>query len=81
MDDAERARRAQRREFIRSHHPDRGGDPAEFLAGLRRFDPPPSESTDVSEPKVVVIANERWPLSAVSATLRRIRRRRRTRVR
>jgi hypothetical protein len=81
MDDAERTRRAQRREFIRNHHPDRGGDPAEFLAGLRRFDPPPSEPTDGSTPPIVITANQRWPVSAVSSALRRIRRRRRPRVR
>jgi hypothetical protein len=25
------------REFVRTHHPDRGGDPEEFIAGLHRF--------------------------------------------
>ena len=33
----EELRRA-RRAFVRSHHPDRGGDPAVFAAGLRDFD-------------------------------------------
>jgi hypothetical protein len=33
---AEAARR--RREFIRDHHPDRGGDADSFIAGLRGFD-------------------------------------------
>jgi hypothetical protein len=80
MDDAERTRRAQRREFIRSHHPDRGGDPADFLAGLHRFDPPPSEPTDGSAP-IVFVAHQRWPVSAVTSALRRLRRRRRPRVR
>jgi hypothetical protein len=28
----------RRREFIRAHHPDRGGDPATFVAGLAKFD-------------------------------------------
>ena len=32
------ARRRARREFIRTHHPDRGGDPARFAAGLAEFD-------------------------------------------
>lgn len=30
----ERWRWARRREFIRTHHPDRGGDPAAFITGL-----------------------------------------------
>jgi hypothetical protein len=30
--------RAARREFIRTHHPDRGGDLDQFVAGLQRFD-------------------------------------------
>ena len=81
MDDAERTRRAQRREFIRDHHPDRGGDPAEFLAGLHRFDPPPPEPTDGPAPRIVIVADKPWPVSAVTSALRRIRRRRRPRVR
>ena len=28
----------RRREFIRAHHPDRGGDPGFFAAGMRAFD-------------------------------------------
>jgi hypothetical protein len=28
----------ERREFIRDHHPDRGGDATEFIAGLARYD-------------------------------------------
>ena len=37
MDD-EQSRRRARREFIRAHHPDRGGDPAAFAAGLADLD-------------------------------------------
>ena len=36
--------RAEFRAFVRDHHPDRGGDPEVFAAGLARFrgaDPPP----------------------------------------
>ncbi len=29
--------RAQRRAFIRDHHPDRGGHPDDFIEGLRRL--------------------------------------------
>lgn len=34
-DDA--ARRREWREFVREHHPDRGGDPEVFAAGLRAY--------------------------------------------
>lgn len=30
--------RRERRAFVREQHPDRGGDPAAFAAGLARFD-------------------------------------------
>jgi hypothetical protein len=37
-DPGEEARwRAEFRAFVREHHPDRGGDPDEFVAGLARF--------------------------------------------
>jgi hypothetical protein len=44
------AERAAFREFVRAHHPDRGGDPDTFAAGLARFGrgappAPPAEST------------------------------------
>jgi hypothetical protein len=29
--------RAEFRAFVRDHHPDRGGDPAAFVAGMARF--------------------------------------------
>lgn len=42
LDTAERGDvRAQRRAFIRGHHPDRGGDPAAFITGLAFFDAQP----------------------------------------
>lgn len=36
--EGEQSRRRVRREFIRAHHPDRGGDPAAFAAGLADLD-------------------------------------------
>lgn len=33
-------RAAARREFVRTHHPDRGGDPETFMTGLAGFDSP-----------------------------------------
>jgi hypothetical protein len=38
--------RAERRAFIRDHHPDRGGDPDEFIEGLDRLS---GSSQDPSE--------------------------------
>ena len=35
--------RAAYRAFVRDHHPDRGGDPAVFTAGLDRFRSPPAD--------------------------------------
>lgn len=52
----ERSDRARRRDFIRSHHPDRGGDPAMFITGLARLTP----SSTTAEPVVVrVVARPR----------------------
>ncbi|WP_439378480.1 hypothetical protein [Amycolatopsis lexingtonensis] len=36
--------RAAFRAFVRAHHPDVGGDPAEFAAGLARFREPADDS-------------------------------------
>jgi hypothetical protein len=33
----EEARRAEWRRFVREHHPDRGGDPEVFAAGVRAY--------------------------------------------
>ena len=38
MDDEQSLRRRARREFIRAHHPDHGGDPAAFVTGLAALD-------------------------------------------
>ena len=35
--------RAERRAFIRDHHPQRGGDPDEFIAGLHRLADSPND--------------------------------------
>ena len=61
----------RRRQFIRAHHPDRGGDAGAFIAGMRAFDteqapwrPPPS---------VVVVRRPNWPARLVIAAARRLR--------
>jgi hypothetical protein len=54
VDDQQRRRRV-RREFIRAGHPDRGGDPAAFAAGL-------AELTQVRVPPVRVALVPERPL-------------------
>ncbi|MFC3516670.1 hypothetical protein ACFORO_41345 [Amycolatopsis halotolerans] len=39
------AEKAAYRRFVRTHHPDVGGDPAEFAAGLREFRRGPRNET------------------------------------
>lgn len=67
MDDQQR----RRREFIRAHHPDRGGDPAAFTAGL-------AELTQVHVPSVRVVLVTEPPLvqGLLKGLARRISRRR-----
>lgn len=75
MDEAERDRRARRREFIRTHHPDVGGDPMAFVTGLARFDFAPFHIPYRQSVRVVILPSRRWPVTAASLALRRIRRR------
>jgi hypothetical protein len=56
MDEPER----RRREFIRTHHPDRGGNPDAFVAGLRRFDKERQLAGPELLPRVVVVAHRGW---------------------
>lgn len=49
-DDLGDQRRTERRQFIRDHHPDRGGDPEEFIAGLRKRSGP---RASLGQPPVV----------------------------
>jgi hypothetical protein len=77
--DAEKRRRVARREFIRGHHPDRGGDPDDFVAGLAALDgaetaPTPQPAPAAMPPPRVVFEDQPWPRSAVTALLRRLRR-------
>jgi hypothetical protein len=65
--------RARRREFIRSHHPDRGGDPAIFMAGLDRFDRQPGGPGGLPRPQVVVVPHQAWPMRLMAALIRRLR--------
>jgi len=78
VDDEERK---QRRAFIRAHHPDVGGDSADFIAGLARFDPPDATGPAQVQLRVYLVPDQPWPAGIVTAVLRRIRRARRSRVR
>jgi len=82
------AERAAFRAFVREHHPDRGGDPEVFTAGLTRFragsPTPPAVPLDPDDRRydapVVVVDVPPLPLRIVLAAVRTARRRARTRV-
>ena len=65
--DDERARRRARREFVRGHHPDRGGDPAVFVAGLAALDHP---RVRPARARVVVIPDRPWLVTLLTAVAR-----------
>jgi hypothetical protein len=69
-DGAEEAGR-RRREFIRAHHPDRGGDAESFIAGLRAIDAD-QEPRD-PPPRVVVAPHRPWPVRLAASAVRRFR--------
>ena len=54
MDDDQSVRRRARREFIRAHHPDNGGDPVAFVTGLAALDQFP---LGTPRARVVVVAD------------------------
>jgi hypothetical protein len=61
----------RRRQFIRAHHPDRGGDAGAFITGMRAFD---AEQAHRRPPhNVVVIRRPNWPARLVIAAARRLR--------
>lgn len=61
----------RRREFIRAHHPDQGGDPEVFMAGLRRFDAAPEQPGLEPLPRVVVVARRAWLMRLITALAQR----------
>jgi hypothetical protein len=69
----EQSWRQARREYIRTHHPDRGGDPAAFAAGLAAYDRLPAGEPPA---RVVIVADTPWLVSLLRPLLRRIGRRR-----
>ncbi|MGI9009426.1 MAG: hypothetical protein ACR2FU_25090 [Streptosporangiaceae bacterium] len=61
----------RRREFIRAHHPDLGGDPDAFITGLRSFSTEPGPL-----PKVIVVRRRSWLARLARAAAQRALRRR-----
>ena len=49
----------RRRQFIRAHHPDRGGDAGTFIAGMRAFDA--EQAPRDPPPRVVVVPHQGGP--------------------
>jgi hypothetical protein len=74
--------RAAYRAFVREHHPDRGGDPEVFVAGLARFrDPPgPASGDRVRDAPAEVVPALPLPTRVVVALIRTVRHRRRARA-
>ena len=62
----------RRRDFIRAHHPDRGGDTDFFIAGLRTYDAG-SEQGAGQLPKVVIVARRPWLIRRIAVAARRVR--------
>jgi hypothetical protein len=60
----------RRRQFIRAHHPDRGGDAGTFVAGMRAFDA--EQAPWRPPPRVVVVRRPSWPARLVIAAARRL---------
>ena len=61
--------RSFRREFIRAHHPDRGGDAAAFAAGLAELD---QFAAGRRPARVVVAADTPLPVSLLTALMHRV---------
>jgi hypothetical protein len=62
----------RRREFIRSHHPDRGGDPGAFIAGMRLFDARRKSPSSEPRPQVVIAKRRSWWDRLAAAAGRRL---------
>ena len=76
--------RAAFRAFVREHHPDRGGDPEAYDAGLARFGPVPRVTSPDErryDGSVEVVGPLPFPVRVGVALIRTWRRHRQTRVR
>jgi hypothetical protein len=63
----------RRREFIRVNHPDRGGDPDVFIAGMRSFGSGEDSPGQQLLPRVVVVSHRSWLTRLVIAAVQRLR--------
>jgi hypothetical protein len=64
--------RRRRRDFVRAHHPDRGGDTDAFVAGLRAFDAG-GEQGPGPPPRVVIVRRRAWLVRLAAGAVRRLR--------
>lgn len=79
--------RAAYRSFVRTHHPDRGGDPEVFVAGLAHYrdlaagaPPAPVREPDRFDAPVEIVRDLPLPTRVLVALIRTIHRRRHRRV-
>jgi curved DNA-binding protein CbpA len=83
MSDAERA---AYRAFVREHHPDRGGDPDLFVAGLARLRAQAEENAARQnenrryDAPIEVVRGLPFPVRVAVSVIRTVKRRNRTRV-
>jgi hypothetical protein len=73
--DSATAQRRARRDFIRTHHPDAGGNHDDFIRGLADFEAAQRRTPRISTTPVTVIPRSTWPASLTTVVLRRLRRR------
>lgn len=65
----QRSRRQARRQFIRTYHPDHGGDPAVFAAGLADLDQ--DQAAAAAPARVVVVPGKPLLSTWLMAAMRR----------
>lgn len=81
------AEKAAYRRFVRTNHPDLGGDPEVFISGMQQFttdDPGPPAAGNAQErydAPVIFVAHRHGLRATAEAFLRRVRRRHRRRHR
>ena len=63
--------RTRRREFIRTHHPDRGGDTESVVAGLCQWDEQTPKAAALLNQVPVTVEFSPWPVSLITLTLRK----------
>ncbi|MEV4596971.1 hypothetical protein AB0K15_06160 [Amycolatopsis sp. NPDC049253] len=75
------AEKAAYREFVRTHHPDAGGDAEAFREGLARFHDVDAPARPPAAESVIFVVRRRGLARVLAALAARRRRKRRTRVR